>query len=296
VSRYLTPLRYPGGKAKLANYIKLLLRTNRLGDAHYVEPYAGGASVALALLLGEYVTHVHINDLDRSVFAFWHSVLNETEALCRLIRDTRLSIREWRRQRAIQRRAREIGLLELGFSTFFLNRTNRSGIICSGGVIGGVGQSGEWKLDARFPRAALIARVEAIASYRGRISLHNADAGVLLECLLPDLPRKSLVYLDPPYYVKGRRRLYANFYEHADHAAMATILAEAQRPWIVSYDDVPQVRAIYRGYRHRAYRVSYTARERCRGAEVMFFSNGLMLPAVRTPAAVSEDRVNRRLA
>src|SRR5713101_893183 len=177
MNRYLSPLRYPGGKAKLANFVKLLLRTNHLCDGHYVEPYAGGASVALALLMGEYVTQVHINDLDLSVFAFWHSVLNETEALCRRIRDTRLSVAEWRRQRTIQRCAGQVGLLDLGFSTLFLNRTNRSGIISSGGVIGGLAQDGEWRLDVRFPRAGLVARIEAIASYRDRISLYNADAG-----------------------------------------------------------------------------------------------------------------------
>lgn len=296
MNRYLSPLRYPGGKAKLANFVKLLLRTNRLCDAHYVEPYAGGASVALALLMGEYVTQVHINDLDRSVFAFWHSVLNETEALCQRIRDTRLSVAEWRRQRVIQRCGDQVGLLELGFSTLFLNRTNRSGIIASGGVIGGVAQDGEWKLDVRFPRAGLVARIEAIASYRDRISLYNADAGALLTHVLTKLPRKSILYLDPPYYVKGRRRLYANAYEHAGHARIASILAGVRQPWVVSYDDVPQIRALYSRYRHRAYGVSYSARRRCRGEEVMFFSDDLILPAVRSPVAVSERRVNQRFA
>ena len=148
--RYVTPLRYPGGKARLVNFMKALVQLNDLGDADYVEPYAGGASVALALLTGEYVAHVYINDLDRSVYAFWHSVLNETEAFCRLIRDTRLSIPEWRRQRAVQQRAHHADLVELGFSTFYLNRTNRSGIICSGGVIGGFNRPGNGNLMLGF--------------------------------------------------------------------------------------------------------------------------------------------------
>src|ERR1700680_4424138 len=150
--RYLSPLRYPGGKARLATFVKALLQFNQLGDANYIEPYAGGASVALELLLNEHVLHVHVNAIDRSVFAFWHTVLHDTQALCRRIKEARLSIAEWKRQRAIQRRAMNADLFELGFSTFYLNRTNRSGIICSGGAIGGLKQDGKWRLGARFYR------------------------------------------------------------------------------------------------------------------------------------------------
>jgi DNA adenine methylase len=285
--RYLTPLRYPGGKSRLAPFVKALLRLNNLGDAHYVEPYAGGASVALALLLGEYVTHIYVNDLDRSVYAFWYTVLNETEALCRRIRDAKLSIAEWRRQRTVQQRAGEANLLELGFSTFYLNRTNRSGIIHAGGVIGGLGQAGEWKLDARFYRDGLIKRIEAIADYRDRISLYNRDAAVLLRQLVPCLPAKSLLYLDPPYYVKGKRRLYANYYVHSDHAQIARLLAGAERPWLVSYDDVPEICGLYKKFRYRKYRLPYTAADRYEGCEVIFFSHELAVPSASNPLSVA---------
>jgi DNA adenine methylase len=268
--------------------VKVLLRLNHLGDAHYVEPYAGGASVALALLVGEYVAHTYLNDLDHSVYAFWYSVLNETEALCRLIRNARLSVVEWRRQRAVQQRAREVGLLELGFSTFYLNRVNRSGIICSGGVIGGLDQTGKWKLDARFNSKELVKRIETIADFRDRITLYNRDAARLLASLLPRLPAKALLYLDPPYYVKGKRRLYANFYEHADHVRIAALLAGTKHRWLVSYDDVPEVRALYGEYRHISYRLAYAAAERYEGAEIIFVSQGLTLPSIPNPLKVAE--------
>ncbi len=276
--RHFTPLRYPGGKARLANFVKAILKRNCLEDAHYVEPYAGGASVALELLLNEHVTHVHINDIDCSVFAFWHCVLNETQALCDRIRKAKLSIAEWQKQRAIQRRAPRADLLALGFSTFYLNRTNRSGIIFSGGPIGGLKQSGKWKLDARFYRDTLIARIESIARYRDRITLSNLDGAAFLRDLLPTMPKKSMVYLDPPYYIKGRRRLYSNSYEHSDHAEIATLMSGYHQPWLVSYDDVREIRTLYKGYRHRKYRLQYTARDRYQGAEVVFFSHDLALP------------------
>jgi DNA adenine methylase len=279
--RYLSPLRYPGGKAKLADFVKLLLEQNQLLDGVYVEPYAGGASVALSLLHGEYVSKVHINDLDRAVFSFWHSVLNDTEQFCRLVNDRRVSRAEWHRQKAVQGRPWNHTLLELGFSTFFLNRTNRSGIIASGGMIGGAQQTGEWKLDARYNKAELTNRIQTIARYRDRIVLHNEDASDLLRKLFRTLPRKSLVYLDPPYYVKGKRRLYANFYEHDDHAAIASLVENALRPWIVSYDDAREIRALYNGFESRSYQLGYSASGRYEGAEVMFFSPDLLVPRMR---------------
>jgi DNA adenine methylase len=279
--RYVTPLRYPGGKAKLANFVQRLLEANDLLGGTYVEAYAGGASVALALLLHRAVSRVHINDLDPSIHAFWHSVLHEPEGLCRLIRNRRVSVAEWRRQQAIQRDPATHGLLELGFSTFFLNRTNRSGIICSGGMIGGAKQRGQWKLDARFNKAELIERIERITAYNDRISLYREDAAHFLTRLLPTLPKTSFVYLDPPYYVKGTRRLYANFYEHTDHAHIAEVMGRSRRPWLVSYDDQPEIRRLYRAFRSNRYRLSYTARDRYEGAEVLFFSKGLTLPRLQ---------------
>jgi DNA adenine methylase len=181
----------------------------------------------------------------------------------------------------VQMRVYEVDLLELGYSTFFLNRTNRSGIIHSAGVIGGLRQRGDWKLGARFSRDKLIARIELIADYRDRIMLYNQDALALLRLLSPTLPARTLVYLDPPYYRKGTRRLYANYYEHSDHANIAKVLAHTRHRWVVSYDDVPEVCALYNGYRRRMYRLPYSASRHYSGGEVMFFSDDLVLPRVR---------------
>ncbi len=289
----LSPLRYPGGKAKLANFVQRLLETNQLCDAHYVEPYAGGASIALSLLVNEYVSHVHINDLDRSIFAFWHSVLNDTDALCDRVENATLSTASWTRQRAVQTRPNPTSLLQLGFSTLYLNRTNRSGIINSAGIIGGTAQKGKWKLDARFYRETLVHRIRTVASYRDRITLTNLDAATLLKRLVPQLSPKTLIYLDPPYYVKGKRRLYANHYEHADHAEIAALMATCNHPWIVSYDDVEAIRKLYRGYRRMNYCLQYTAQERYQGSEVMFVSKNLTLPSMegpRTPRSPTRRR------
>jgi DNA adenine methylase len=276
--RYVTPLRYPGGKGKLAGLIKSVLECNSLVDAVYVEPFAGGAGIALALLLDEYVSRVHINDIDKGVYGFWHSVVHDTEALCRLVRNRRVSRAEWHRQKAVIGNLEREDLLACGFATLFLNRTNRSGIIASGGMIGGAAQDGQWKLNARYNKGELIRRIEAIARFRDRISLHRSDAADLLKKLLPVLPKRTLLYLDPPYYVKGQRRLYANFYEHKDHEEIAKLVTDSNRPWVVSYDDVREIRALYSHHRSIRYQLGYSACERYRGSEVMYFSDGLSIP------------------
>lgn len=281
---FVSPLRYPGGKRKLANFIKVVFYSNNLLDCDYVEPYAGGASVALALLYDECARYVHINDLNPGVYAFWESVLSETESLCKLIRDSPINMDEWKRQRGILARP-DASLLELGFATFYLNRTNRSGII-SGGVIGGQKQAGQWTLDARFNKADLIGRVKKVARYRSRIRLYNIDAAIFIQRILPSISERALIYLDPPYYVKGQQELYTNSYSPNDHEAVAQKVRTIKQHWIVSYDDVPEVRQLYKRFRSLSYGLHYSAQARYKGAEVMFFGDSLEVPEVTDPSKI----------
>lgn len=289
---YVTPLRYPGGKSKITNYIKMLLKQNGLLDIQYAEPYAGGAGIAFALLFDEYARHIHINDLDPAIYAFWYSVLNHSEEMCGLIDSTPVTMEEWFRQKDIQNYQENHSILQLGFSTFFLNRTNRSGIIL-GGVIGGKEQTGEWKIDARFNKKDLKARIRRIALYKKRITLHNQDAEMLLKGEFSQLGNKSLVYLDPPYYVKGQD-LYKNYYDHQDHLAIAEVVDSLQTPWIVSYDNASQISEIYSGKKYIEYSLSYSAAQRYKGTEIMFFSDSLKIPDIEQPTTVSAQMANRQ--
>lgn len=280
---HFTPLRYPGGKAKLAAYVKQLIRDNKLDDGEYVEPYAGGAGIALELLLQEYVSLIRINDVSHHVYSFWKSVLNDTDELCRRIKNTRLTVASWDRQKRIFANPKEHDYLTLGFSTFFLNRTNRSGIL-NGGVIGGRDQSGPWKIDARYNADELIYRIESIAKMKNRIKLTRSDAVTFLKRGAKTWPKKSLVYLDPPYFEQGRE-LYYDYYKAEDHAEVAEIIAAKMkdRYWIVSYDNVPEIRKLYADFRRLSYNVRYTARDRYEGKEVMFFSDKLLVPNLIGP-------------
>lgn len=275
MDRFVSPLRYPGGKLKVVDYIKRLLEANDLCDGTYIEPYAGGASVALSLLFNHYVQNVRINDIDRSIYAFWYSVLNETDALCRMINDTPVNMETRNTQREVQANKKEADLLELGFSTFFLNRTSRSGIL-SGGVIGGKNQNGNFKIDARYNKANLIKRIESIADFADRIELTSLDAVELMKSIKQP-ETKTFCYLDPPYYVKGRD-LYLNYYSDDDHRAIAQAIKTYKGEWIISYDAVDFIKELYQGYRQTEYYLSYSVRNSSIGKEIMVYSDGLVLP------------------
>jgi DNA adenine methylase len=161
-----SPLRYPGGKQILGSVLARIITENRLEGSIYAELYAGGAGAALSLLYWEYVSKLYLNDADPCIYAVWRSILDHTDEFCKRIRDVALTTDEWKKQKAIYTNYAENSILDIGFATFYLNRTNRSGIIKNGGPIGGYDQSGPWKIDARFSRPGLIERVERIALYR----------------------------------------------------------------------------------------------------------------------------------
>lgn len=280
---HFTPLRYPGGKGKLAAYVKAIIHANKLFDGEYVEPYAGGAAIALELLFQEYVAKIHINDLSQPVYSFWKAVLNDTEELCRLTRDTQLTVASWDRQKKVFSNPSDYSYVQLGFAAFFLNRTNRSGIL-NAGIIGGRDQSGPWKIDARYNAKELIFRIESIAKMRRRIKLTRSDALALLRFGLPRWTSKTFVYLDPPYYERGRD-LYYDYYKPQDHTDLAAFIQANMDDlaWIVSYDNVAPISALYNGFRHIVYNIGYSARISRVGKEVMFFSPRLAIPDLVGP-------------
>jgi DNA adenine methylase len=281
--RHYSPLRYPGGKGRLSPFVQTIFENNNLIDGHYVEPYAGGAAVGLSLLLLEYASRIYINDISKPVYLFWKAVLDDTDALCRKIRDKQVTPAEWRRQRKILFHYQDHGRVSVAFAMFFLNRTNRSGIIHSGGMIGGNDQTGEWKIDARYNKVELISRIQAIAAYSNRIKLFNRDAETFLKSIAPELPAKTLLYLDPPYFEQGQS-LYENHYQPEDHIRLAgEFKKNLRRNWIISYDNHPQIRKAYRGCKKLIYSLPYSASRRYEGSEVMFFSDGLRIPTAKSP-------------
>lgn len=276
---FYSPLRYPGGKNKLAAFIAKICIDNNI-DGHYVEPYSGGASVALYLLLEGIVQKITINDKDRSIYAFWHSILNNTEQFCERIKDVEITIEEWQKQRAIQTNKEKVNLFELGFSTFFLNRTNISGII-NGGPIGGIEQNGSHTLDCRFNKVNLIDRVRIIASRKKDIRLYKKDAIKLIEKIQKEsLDSNVIFYFDPPYYLKASS-LYLNHYKPEDHKAVSDSIKKIKNlRWVVSYDNVPEIIDLYSDCYKKEFSFKHTAYKIRTGKEVLFFSDSINQPKI----------------
>jgi DNA adenine methylase len=269
-----TPLRYPGGKAKLGPFLAALFKANRLIDGEYAEPYAGGAGAGLFLLFRGYATHLHLNDIDRGVVAFWRAVLTHNERFAKRIQRVPLTVDEWDRQRATYRT--EAMGFDLGFAFFYLNRTNRSGIM-NGGIIGGRAQQSEWGIDARFAREDLARRVRAIGQLRKRVSVTRLDAIDFAMNVKPLRSKKMFTYFDPPYFAAGRQ-LYTNFYTADDHAAIAKHLSTTKNKWLLTYDDCPQIRKLYKECKILKSELSYSAREVRRGSEIVVVPDGVRLP------------------
>jgi DNA adenine methylase len=272
----VSPLRYPGGKAKLFPFFAGLIQQNNLFGCTYFEPYAGGAGLALKLLSGGFVQKIVLNDLDEAVWSFWHSALEHNDELCRLIATVPLTIDEWRKQRAIWDSKDLSDPLSLGFATFFLNRTNRSGIIEGAGPIGGYAQNGQWRIDARFDAEKQAESIRTLLPFRSRIEMSNLDALDFIDSCL-NTPN-SLTYLDPPYYVKGSK-LYRNSYVHSDHVNIMQAMEKVRHAnWVVSYDDVSQIREIYEGFDPITYNLNYSAGRKSVGSEVIYLSDSLAAP------------------
>jgi len=283
--KFYSPLRYPGGKNKLAKFIALICEKNNI-NGHYVEPYAGGASVALYLLVNGYVKEITINDFDRAIYAFWYSILSDTERFCRKIKDTEITVENWKKFKKIHKNKKAANLFDLGFATFFLNRTNHSGIL-NGGVIGGKDQKGKYKINCRFNKESLIERIKFIASYRVNIHLYNLDALELINKIQKEsLNRNTIFYFDPPYYLKGPS-LYMSYYRDNDHKKVSEEIKKMKNArWIISYDSVPQIKKLYLGFRKKEYSFPYVAYKVRKGKEVLFFSDNLLIPRVQNPAKI----------
>ena len=269
-----SPLRYPGGKASLANYLKRLFSMNNV-DCSYYELYAGGAGAALDLLFSDTVKKIVLNDADFHIYSFWKSILYDTENFIRLIENTIVNIDSWHQQRDIYNDdLAHHSNLEVGFATFFLNRCNRSGIITKAGPIGGINQCGEYKIDCRFNKTNLIKRIEQIANRADDIEIHNDDTIDFIKQNLNKLKdENSFMYLDPPYYKKGKS-LYLNYYTHTDHENLRNILSTIRDfKWIISYDNVKEINDLYDGFNTSLHLLNYSLQNKRKTNEILIFSD-----------------------
>lgn len=275
---FYSPLRYPGGKGKLAPFMKLMINKMNIKNGTYIEPFAGGAGIALMLLLEGYVDNIVINDYDKAIYSLWRAIINESENLIDRIMQTEVSIDEWRRQKNIYIQKNKKYSMDLAFSTFFLNRTNRSGII-KGGPIGGYEQNGNYKIDARYNAEELARRIRNIAKYKRHIKVYNKEIVNFIEKILPSYNENALIYFDPPYFNKGPE-LYKNFFNKEDHAKISQlILNNVQADWIITYDDAPEIIKLYQQRCIKRYDLNYSVANTGKNSELIIFKDKEYCPS-----------------
>nr|WP_241635597.1 DNA adenine methylase [Fusobacterium gastrosuis] len=270
----LSPLRYPGGKVKFYNNLIKIFQENKIVKSTYIEPFAGGSGLALKLLKNNIVEKVILNDIDKGIFSFWKSVLFYNEDLCSLINLAKLNLSEREIQKSIYFQKDNLDLtikeniLKLGFATFYLNRVNRSGII-KAGVIGGINQNGNYKMDCRFNKEKLISKIKEIYDYRNKIKFYNLD---VIE-FLNEIPSKnSFIFFDPPYYKKGQE-LYTNYYTHNDHLKLSEKISSLKTKWIITYDNADEIKEIYSKYNIQEFDITYSLEKKRKAKEIIIYNN-----------------------
>lgn len=248
--RSLSPLRYPGGKRWLAPHVEKIVEVNSLDIRLFVEPFAGGASVALHMLHNDHVDAIGLMDRDPFVASFWKVLFFDTDWLVNKIRKTDITVDLWNKLKNARSLKSD---RQRAFACLYLNRTSFSGILNSkAGPIGGQSQKSEYKIDCRFPRENLADRVDWLGrNFRDRVlfvwnwSWRRGLVELRKQVSRPKDTSKIFVYLDPPFYNKAEK-LYNHYFDHADHKALRDYLASVDLPWFLSYDDCNEVRRMYK--------------------------------------------------
>lgn len=273
-----SPLRYPGGKSQFFDKVKCIFDANDAHFSNYLEPYAGGAGVALRLLFEGLVETIYINDADFCIYCFWFAATKHTNWLVNKIVSTEISIEEWKRQRFIYLHANQFSKREVGFSVLFLNRCNRSGIL-KAGPIGGLEQKGTYKINCRFNKEKLISLIRMIEFYKNRIFISNLDA-IDFIITYKNL-QSSFWFIDPPYFFKGKE-LYKNFYKIDDHRDLSKIIKKhlTDSQWILTYDVSSEIFELYKSFKYKMIELNYSVETKRKETEYLFYNNLLIEGAI----------------
>jgi len=280
MKKYYSPLRYPGGKGAIASSLADIILSNNLEDGSYFEPYAGGAGAALYLLFNGFVNEIYLNDADYNIYAFWDSILNKCDAFLAKVETVDLTIDEWHKQKKIISSPSQHSKLDIGFATFFMNRCNRSGIVNNAGPIGGYSQAGKWKIDVRFNKYNLSKRIRKISQFKNQIHMFNLDAIDFLKQQLPKGKKRegSFIYLDPPYFVNGKK-LYLAFYNDSEHKKLSDYIKRQKIvSWVMSYDNVVEIKKLYSVFNIYEFSLNYSLQEKRIDKEILIVPDKIFLP------------------
>ncbi len=231
-----SPLRYPGGKSRAIAQILLLLPEC---IAEFREPFVGGGSVFLAAKqqLPASPRLFWINDLNRDLICFWQAARDQNAALVETVSSLRSRFATGRELYAFlldeQNSATDF---DRAVRFFVMNRITFSGVMDSGGY-------SQQAYERRFTDSA-IARLAGLSDILAGVQMTQSDYVDLLQ-----KPGKDVfIFLDPPYLSATRSKLYGvkgNLHTAFDHARFAAAMQRCPHPWLITYDDSPEVRQLF---------------------------------------------------
>lgn len=275
--RDITPLRYPGGKGSLKYFLANVVIANDLHGKFLIEPFCGGSGASLPLLFTGVIDRLYLNDANPLIYHFWWNVFFNTEMFVGLVRSCKVNMESWRYYKGVSENIENYSSLEVGFSAFFLNRCNRSGLL-SAGPIGGVNQGGKYKMNCRFNKEGLIKRVLKISNFKEKVHISGVDACDFLENLEEDVLKDSLVFMDPPYVSQGRS-LYKEFsFNDVGHENLAKYVKPKPWRWIITYDDEPLIHKLYAERAVGVIELSYLMQSAKIGRELLVAATHCRIP------------------
>lgn len=244
LNKRLSPLRYPGGKSLLADYILSKIQINTTKTL--VSPFAGGASVELALLDAGVIEQLVLNDLDFGIYSLFWTIQNEPNVLIDRLKHVSPTHNDYfNAQEEVKNDYAGCTIFEAAWSTLLLNRLAYSGIY-KANPLGGRKGTKEGLL-SRWNPANLIKRIEKIHSLSDRIKILNIDACELIEEMYWN--PNTTILIDPPYVQQGKQ-LYRCFYENDDHLKLNVLLESLYQGFpgadiILCYDNDPFIEKNY---------------------------------------------------
>ncbi len=265
-----SPLRWAGGKSKMIPFVNNVINQIENKNITFVQPFAGGAGVSLFMLGNSKVNKIIINDFDYGVYSFWHSVFFDNDNLIKIIEQTDVTMQQWLKRRQSLKSIQDLDTLQSGYTTFFLNRTNRSGIL-SAGAIGGLSQSGKWKINERFNKKTLINQIKNLKQYSHRVQIYNKTYNELYKCISNE---NLFSFVDPPYYQKGKS-LYRKFFIHNDHLQLSQMMKNLNHQWILTYDLNDNIKKMYQWSNSMQFNIKYSVTKAFQASQLLIYSDGL---------------------
>jgi DNA adenine methylase len=236
-----SPLRYPGGKTRACKIIDNIIKQHfdiSLFDT-LLSPFFGGGSFEF-YFQNKYKKRIIANDKFTPLYHFWKQVKTDKNKLCEEVRKIKIKTISKEDFANYRKSIMNINddILQQAIQYFIINRCSFSGATLSGGF-------SEEASKKRFTDSS-IDRIESLTL--DSIEFYNLDFEIfIMENTISD---KSLLFLDPPYYLENKSKLYGDngdLHEGFDHQKLYNILKN-KKNWILTYNNCEYIRNMYKDY------------------------------------------------